>query len=131
MAWSMRGPRRATATRAVTGFDQRLVDHLADKLQQDNGIDLRKAPHALQRLFEAVERAKTELNSVTRTQFAWRAQPRQKVDIDRSPALAQRFQVMAVPTLVLLDTGVEMPRAGVAPAPELRRWVEETIAGRG
>jgi molecular chaperone DnaK (HSP70) len=73
------------------------VDHLADKLRQDNGIDLRRAPHALRRLFEAVERAKTELNSVTRTQFAWRAQARQKVDIDRSPALAQRFQVMPRP----------------------------------
>jgi thioredoxin 2 len=39
---------------------------------------------------------------------------------------------MAVPTLVPLDKGAEMPRrAGAAPAPELRRWVEETIAGRG
>ncbi|MGW3571786.1 molecular chaperone DnaK [Streptomyces sp. NPDC000941] len=49
-------------------FDRRLVDHLADKFQQDNGIDLRRDPQALQRLFEAAEKAKTELSSVTQTQ---------------------------------------------------------------
>lgn len=49
-------------------FDRRLVDHLADNFQQNNGIDLRRDPQALQRLFEAAEKAKTELSSVTRTQ---------------------------------------------------------------
>ncbi|MFD3440530.1 molecular chaperone DnaK [Streptomyces sp. NPDC058685] len=49
-------------------FDRRLVDHLADNFQQSNGIDLRKDPQALQRLFEAAEKAKTELSSVTQTQ---------------------------------------------------------------
>src|SRR6187397_929084 len=49
-------------------FDRRLVDHLADEFQKDNGIDLRKDPQALQRLFEAAERAKIELSSVTQTQ---------------------------------------------------------------
>ncbi|MFF7203008.1 molecular chaperone DnaK [Streptomyces sp. NPDC008141] len=49
-------------------FDRRLVDHLADKFQNENGIDLRKDPQALQRLFEAAEKAKTELSSVTQTQ---------------------------------------------------------------
>ncbi len=33
-------------------FDRRLVDHLADDFQKENGIDLRKDPQALQRLFE-------------------------------------------------------------------------------
>ncbi|WP_405575416.1 molecular chaperone DnaK [Streptomyces sp. NBC_01167] len=49
-------------------FDRRLVDDLADKFQNENGIDLRKDPQALQRLFEAAEKAKTELSSVTQTQ---------------------------------------------------------------
>jgi molecular chaperone DnaK len=49
-------------------FDRRLVDHLAEEFQKDNGVDLRKDPQALQRLFEAAERAKVELSSVTQTQ---------------------------------------------------------------
>ncbi|HEX3425478.1 MAG TPA: molecular chaperone DnaK [Acidimicrobiales bacterium] len=48
-------------------FDRRLVDHLADQFQKDNGIDLRNDPQALQRLFEAAEKAKVELSSVTQT----------------------------------------------------------------
>ncbi|MER5341085.1 molecular chaperone DnaK [Streptomyces mirabilis] len=51
-------------------FDRRLVDLLADGFQKDNGIDLRKDPQALQRLFEAAEKAKTELSSVTQTQVS-------------------------------------------------------------
>ncbi|MFJ9804286.1 molecular chaperone DnaK [Streptomyces wuyuanensis] len=51
-------------------FDRRLVDHLADRFQQDNGIDLRQDPQALQRLFEAAEKAKVELSSVTQTQVS-------------------------------------------------------------
>ena len=48
-------------------FDRRIVDHLADQFQKENGIDLRKDPQALQRLFEAGEKAKIELSSVTQT----------------------------------------------------------------
>lgn len=51
-------------------FDRRLVDYLADDFQKENGIDLRKDPQALQRLFEASEKAKTELSSVTQTQVS-------------------------------------------------------------
>ncbi|MFD8566748.1 molecular chaperone DnaK [Streptomyces sp. NPDC059639] len=51
-------------------FDRRLVDHLADGFQKENGIDLRQDPQALQRLFEAAEKAKTELSSVTQTQVS-------------------------------------------------------------
>ncbi|MFJ8826554.1 molecular chaperone DnaK [Streptomyces sp. NPDC102467] len=51
-------------------FDRRLVDHLADNFQRDNGIDLRSDPQALQRLFEAAEKAKTELSTVTQTQVS-------------------------------------------------------------
>src|ERR1700726_2110746 len=49
-------------------FDRRLVDYLADEFQRENNIDLRKDPQALQRLFEAAEKAKVELSSVTQTQ---------------------------------------------------------------
>ncbi len=48
-------------------FDRRIVDFLADEFQRDNGIDLRADPQALQRLFEAAEKAKVELSSVTQT----------------------------------------------------------------
>src|SRR3982075_3939772 len=51
-------------------FDRRLVDYLADKFKKENGIDLRSAPQALQRLFEAAEKAKIELSSVTQTQVS-------------------------------------------------------------
>jgi molecular chaperone DnaK len=48
-------------------FDRRIVDYLADEFQRDNGIDLRADAQALQRLFEAAEKAKVELSSVTQT----------------------------------------------------------------
>lgn len=48
-------------------FDRRIVDHLADQFKNENGIDLRNDPQALQRLFEAAEKAKIELSSVTQT----------------------------------------------------------------
>jgi molecular chaperone DnaK len=61
---------RATAGDTHLGgddFDRRIVDWLADQFQKDNGIDLRKDPQALQRLFEAAEKAKVELSAVTQT----------------------------------------------------------------
>ncbi|HTA00379.1 MAG TPA: molecular chaperone DnaK [Streptosporangiaceae bacterium] len=61
---------RATAGDTHLGgddFDRRIVDYLADEFQRDNGIDLRTDPQALQRLFEAAEKAKVELSSVTQT----------------------------------------------------------------
>jgi len=48
-------------------FDRRIVDYLADEFHRDNGIDLRQDPQALQRLFEAAEKAKVELSAVTQT----------------------------------------------------------------
>ena len=50
-------------------WDQRVIDWMADKIQQDNGIDLRKDPMALQRLKEAAENAKKELSSAQQTQI--------------------------------------------------------------
>ena len=48
-------------------FDRRIVDYLADDFKKVNGIDLRDDPQALQRLFEAAEKAKVELSAVTQT----------------------------------------------------------------
>ncbi|HEY3010691.1 MAG TPA: molecular chaperone DnaK [Micromonosporaceae bacterium] len=62
---------RATAGDTHLGgddFDRRVVDHLADDFKRSQGIDLRADPQALQRLFEAAEKAKVELSSVTQTQ---------------------------------------------------------------
>ncbi len=62
---------RATAGDTHLGgsdWDRRLVDLLADEFTNNNGIDLRSDPQALQRLFEAGEKAKIELSSVTQTQ---------------------------------------------------------------
>src|SRR3954447_5942254 len=50
-------------------FDRRIVDHLAEEFKRDQGIDLRDDPQALQRLFEAAERAKIELSAQTTTQI--------------------------------------------------------------
>ncbi|HWF35090.1 MAG TPA: molecular chaperone DnaK [Solirubrobacteraceae bacterium] len=50
-------------------FDKRIVDWLADEFKSDNGIDLRNDPQALQRLYEAAERAKVELSTTTQTQI--------------------------------------------------------------
>ncbi|MBA2952915.1 molecular chaperone DnaK [Nocardioides sp. MAH-18] len=48
-------------------FDRRVVDYLADDFKKSNGIDLRDDSQALQRLFEAAEKAKVELSAVTQT----------------------------------------------------------------
>ena len=44
-------------------FDQKIINWLADEFKNDENIDLRKDPMALQRLKEAAEKAKIELSS--------------------------------------------------------------------
>lgn len=52
-----------------------------------------------------------------------------KVDSDQAPAVAQRFGIRGVPTLLLLDKGRLLDRrTGALLGPQLRRWVEDTIA---
>ncbi|MEU9046994.1 MULTISPECIES: thioredoxin [unclassified Kitasatospora] len=52
-----------------------------------------------------------------------------KVDIDKSPNLAQRFEVQAVPTLLILDHGRPVARqTGAAPANALRQWVDRSLS---
>src|SRR5206468_2096378 len=48
-------------------FDQRVIDFLAEEFKQQEGIDLRKDPMALQRLKEAAEKAKCELSTTLET----------------------------------------------------------------
>ena len=49
-------------------FDQCIVDWLAEEFLNDNGIDLRKDPMALQRLKEAAEKAKCELSTALQSE---------------------------------------------------------------
>ena len=48
-------------------FDKKIVDWLAEKFLEAEGLDLRREPQALQRLIEAAEKAKIELSSVSVT----------------------------------------------------------------
>ena len=48
-------------------FDLRLIDFLADEFKNDQGMDLRNDPMAIQRLKEAAEKAKIELSSSNQT----------------------------------------------------------------
>ena len=50
-------------------FDQRIINWLAEEFQNEEGIDLRKDPMALQRLKEAAEKAKIELSSSMSTEI--------------------------------------------------------------
>lgn len=56
-----------------------------------------------------------------------------KVDVDRSPRLSGRFDVQAIPTLMIIDAGkVLAKQAGAAPAEALRSWLDGVLAsGRG
>ncbi len=50
-------------------FDKAIVDWMAAEFLRDQGIDLSKDPMALQRLYEAAEKAKIELSSTMTTQI--------------------------------------------------------------
>lgn len=53
-----------------------------------------------------------------------------KVDVDAAPRISERFEVRAVPTLLVLDEGrVEARQAGAAPAPVLHEWLDQALAG--
>jgi len=48
-----------------------------------------------------------------------------KIDIDKNPALARRFQVQGVPTLIVFQHGlVKWRQSGVVPTKQLRQVVE-------
>ena len=50
-------------------FDQVIIDWLAQEFMNDENVDLKKDPMALQRLKEAAEKAKIELSSSTTTEI--------------------------------------------------------------
>ena len=51
-----------------------------------------------------------------------------KVNVDQAQQTAQRFNVQAVPTLLLIDRGQVIARhAGAAPEPALRTWLEQAL----
>src|ERR1700741_491578 len=50
-------------------FDKAVVDWMVAEFKKDQGIDLSKDPMALQRLYEAAEKAKIELSSTMTTQI--------------------------------------------------------------
>jgi molecular chaperone DnaK len=49
--------------------DDKIINWLADEFKNDEGVDLREDPMALQRLKEAAEKAKIELSSTTSTEI--------------------------------------------------------------
>ncbi|NBC08064.1 MAG: molecular chaperone DnaK [Bacteroidetes bacterium] len=49
-------------------FDRVIIDHLADSFKEQENIDLRKDPMALQRLKDAAEKAKIELSASSETE---------------------------------------------------------------
>ncbi|MCX2719430.1 molecular chaperone DnaK [Lentiprolixibacter aurantiacus] len=49
--------------------DQKVIDWLAEEFKNDEGMDLREDPMALQRLREAAEKAKIELSSSSQTEI--------------------------------------------------------------
>jgi thioredoxin 2 len=54
-----------------------------------------------------------------------------KVDVDKSPGLSRRFDVQAIPTLmVMVDGKVAARQAGAATAEVLRSWLDGALAGR-
>ncbi|MFP4604126.1 MAG: molecular chaperone DnaK [Bacteroidales bacterium] len=50
-------------------FDQVIIDWLAEEFKNEQGVDLKQDPMALQRLKEAAEKAKVELSSATSTEI--------------------------------------------------------------
>jgi thioredoxin 2 len=53
-----------------------------------------------------------------------------KVDVDRAPRLSSRFDVQAIPTLMVMVGGkVLAKQAGAAPAAALRSWLDSALAG--
>jgi thioredoxin 2 len=54
-----------------------------------------------------------------------------KVNADDNPEVSRRFEVQAIPTLVLLDHGeVVDKQVGALPEQQLRSWLESTLPAR-
>ncbi len=54
-----------------------------------------------------------------------------KVDVDQDAALAQRFGIRSIPTLVLFNKGAEISRqVGALPANQLQDWLDSASPPR-
>ena len=52
-----------------------------------------------------------------------------KVDVDTSPGLSRRFDIQAIPTLLLIKNGAVAARqAGAPPAAALRSWLDAALS---
>lgn len=52
-----------------------------------------------------------------------------KVDTDKYPELAERFQIQGIPNFVVLRNGrAVLQQAGVVPRAVMRRWLEQAVA---
>jgi len=120
---------RATSGDTFLGgedFDQRLLEYYVGQFQREEGIDLRRDPVALQRLREAVERAKHELSARVETTISLPF----LVHDERGPRHLQAVLTRArleelVRDLVertLPPCGVALERAGIA-----RGQVDEVV----
>jgi thioredoxin 2 len=55
-----------------------------------------------------------------------------KVDVEAAPRLSRRFDVRAVPTLMVLRDGEVLARQpGAAPEPALRTWLDQALRSKG
>jgi thioredoxin 2 len=55
-----------------------------------------------------------------------------KVDVDKAPRLSSRYDVQAVPTLLVLRGGEVVARqTGAAPANVLREWLDQALSADG
>ena len=55
-----------------------------------------------------------------------------KVDVDKAPELSERFDVQAVPTLLVLRGGEVVARhTGAAPAKILGEWLDRALSSSG
>jgi len=51
-----------------------------------------------------------------------------KVNADEAPEISRRFDVQAIPTLLIMQRGRVLSRqVGAAPAPQLRTWLEQSL----
>lgn len=52
-----------------------------------------------------------------------------KVNVDENPALSQRYDIMAIPTMIVFRQGEVVQRlAGLLPEPQLKRVIDQALA---
>src|SRR5450631_4407976 len=107
-------------------FDQRIVDYIAKRFLEQNGMDLRKDRMALQRLKEASERAKHELSSATETEVNL---PFTIADQSGPKHLIETLERATLDTLVsdLIDRTIEPCRLALKDAGLLPQAIHQVL----